>query len=90
MNWPRLRPPDYQRRLADIHDQYHLAEIKREKLILLGRHALEDAEALSVSEEAIIRQPCASAERYQYLVDAVTHALGQLITDLVRCWAEQD
>jgi hypothetical protein len=89
MKWKWGRLVSYRRRLASVQGQYQLAEAKRERLALLGRHALDDAEALTAREAALVDQPPASAERYQYLVDAVTRGLGDVIADLVRRWAEQ-
>jgi hypothetical protein len=89
MQWTWRRPANYQRRLASVQDQYRLAEVKRERLALLGQHTLDNAEALTAREAALVEQPPASAERYQYLVDAVTRGFGDVIADLVRRWAEQ-
>ena len=88
MRWPLKRPARYEQQVAAIQDRYRLAEVQRERLALLGRHALDDAEALTAREAALTQLPPASAERYQYLVDATTRALGDIITGLARSWAE--
>jgi len=84
MRWPFKHPPQDRA----VQDLYRLSEIKRERLTLLARHALDDTEALTAREADLTQKPPASAERYQYLVDALTRALGDVITALAHSWAE--
>lgn len=63
---------------------YRLAEARAKLLKRLGSSMLQDVQALSVTEEELVRSQPSGAERYQYVVDAVTHGLGEVIEDFTR------
>jgi len=83
------RPARSKRDRARVHDQHSLSNTRRELLVALGRQALDDARALSEREVELGGDPAAAAERYQYLVDAVTHGLGCILTELARTRARR-
>lgn len=76
------------RQVNYLNSLYQLAEVKAELLKCLGSSMLQDIQALSVAEEELGRSQPSGVERYQYVVDAVTHGLGEVIEDLTRCWRE--
>ena len=73
-----------------LDGEIEVAMIKKEQLQRLGRTMLEAIAALSALEVGLNRACPTGAERYQYIVDAVTHEMGQALADLTRRWQTSD
>lgn len=77
-------------RIDALDLEFQLVLIKTGQLERLGKEMLQAITRLSAREAALGRAYPTGAERYQYIVDAATHEMGQALTDLTRRWQTSD